>query len=171
MAKHMVKCPVCNKQFDANTEPFVKEGRRYLHKECAENKEALKSEEEKDKEALFNYIIKLYDVEFVSPLMQRQIKQYITDYKYSYSGIHKALVYFYEVKGNSLEKSNGSLGIVPHIYQKAYRYYYSLWEAKQKNTDKNIVEYVPTERIIKIALPEPRKKKRKLFSFLDKEEE
>ncbi len=169
MAKHMVKCPICKQQFDANAEPFVKEKNRYLHKACAENRDASRSEEDKDKEALFEYINKLYGTEFVNPLMQRQIKQYISEYNYTYSGMHKALVYFYEVKGNSVEKSNGSLGIIPHIYQKAYRYYYALWEAKQRNVDKNIVDYVPTERVIKIPIPAARNKKRNLFSFLDKE--
>jgi hypothetical protein len=50
----------------------------------------------------------------------------MSKYNYTYSGIHRSLEYFYEVKGNSLDKANGGIGIVPFVYQDAYNYYYSL---------------------------------------------
>ena len=61
--------------------------------------------------------------------------------------------------------------IVPYIYQQAYRYYYSLWEAQQKNENKVVQEYVPVVKEIVIPIPERKIKKRKLFAFLDEEEE
>ena len=91
------------------------------------------------------------------------------EYNFTYSGIHKSLTYFFEVKGNSIEKANGGIGIVPYVYQQAYRYYYALWEAQQKNKDKVVVEYVPTVKEIVIPVPQRQVKKRKVFSFLDEE--
>ena len=64
--------------------------------------------------------------------IKRQLKIYINDNHYSYSGILKSLIYFYKIKGNSTEKANGALGIVPFVYQDAYNYYYSIWLANQK---------------------------------------
>ena len=48
----------------------------------------------------------------------------------------KALIYFYEVKGNSVEKANGGIGIIPWIYKDAYNYYYDLWMIKQRNKNR-----------------------------------
>ena len=43
MAKHIVKCYYCGKEFDANTESYVKPTeRRYAHKACAEKEELKK---------------------------------------------------------------------------------------------------------------------------------
>ena len=125
--------------------------------------------EEQDKIALENYIMKMFNTTYIDPRIRKQIKQYIEDYHYTYSGIHKSLTYFYEIKGNSIDKANGGIGIVPYIYQKAYQYYFSLWEAQQKNKDVVIEEYVPTVKEIIIPPPQIKTKKRKLFTFLDEE--
>lgn len=170
MAKHIVKCAICGMSFDANAEPFVKvSSRRYAHQKCSENKEENLNQLEKDKEALDQYIMKLFNITYIDPRIRKQIKQYIEEYHYTYSGILKALVYHYEIKGGDIDKANGALGIVPYVYQKAYNYYYSLWEAQQKNKEKIIEHYIPKVKEIIIPVPERKIKKRKNFSFLDEE--
>ena len=129
-----------------------------------------KLQENKDREELYDYIMKLFNISFVDPKIQKQIKKYIEENNYTYSGIKKALVYFFEIKGNSVEKANGGIGIVPYVYTQAYNYYYSLWLAQQKNEDKIVQEYIPKVKEIVIPIPEKNPKKRKLFSFLDDEE-
>ena len=167
---HKVKCKCCNQYFDRDTVPCVKEGNRYSHKECYEKRTVTEQKEENDKAALDKYIITLFKLDYVTPRIQKQIKQYVEEYHYSYSGIHKALVYFYEVKGNSIDKSNNGIGIVPYIYKDAYNYYYSIWEANQKNRDKSAEDFKIQQCTVHIKSPKrPTKKKRKLFSFLDKE--
>lgn len=104
--------------------------RRYAHIDCARTQEENKSKIEKDKEALETYIRQLFNMSTINSKIQRQIKSYMKEYSYTYSGIHKTLKYFYEVKGGSVEKANGGIGIVPYIYDDAYRYYYNLWEAQ-----------------------------------------
>ena len=60
--------------------------------------------------------------------------------------------------------------IVPYIYDQAFRYYYSLWEAQQINNDKDIEVYIPKVKVVRIPRPKPKNKKRNLFSFLDEDE-
>ena len=131
--------------------------------------EQQKSQEIKDKEALEKYIMKMFNETYVNARVRKQINTYIADYNYTYSGILKALIYFFEIKGNSIDKANGGIGIVPYVYKDAYNYYYNLWLANQKNNDKIIEEYVPIIKEIKIPVPQRKIKKRNLFSFLDKE--
>lgn len=111
-------------------------------------------------------------MDYVPPRVQKQIKNYVNDYNFTYTGILKALKYFYEIQGHSLEKANDGIGIVPYIYKAAYNYYYSIWLANQKNVDKDINDYVkPEVREVRIPIPQRKIQKRKLFSFLDEEEE
>lgn len=168
---HKVKCYYCGKIFDRDKEPWVKVSeRRYAHKNCAISKEEIMSQEQKDKEALYSYIMELFGTEYVEPRIQKQISSYIEQYNYSYSGIQKSLKYFYEIKGNPIEKANGGIGIVPYVYKRAFDYYYSLWQAQQKNVTKVVTDYVPVIKEIIIANPQRKVKKRKLFSFLDEED-
>ena len=168
---HQVKCLYCGKTFDRDNVPFIQVSkRRYAHKECSMSEDEKKLQENKDREELYDYIMKLFNISFVDPKIQKQIKKYIEENNYTYSGIKKALVYFFEIKGNSVEKANGGIGIVPYVYTQAYNYYYSLWLAQQKNEDKVVQEYIPKVKEIVIPIPEKNPRKRKLFSFLDDEE-
>lgn len=167
---HVVTCIYCKKKFDRDKHPFVQvSNRRYAHTECSMSDEQRKAKEESDKEALNNYIMKLFNTTYVDARIQKQIKQYVDEYNFTYSGIQKALTYFFEIKGNSLEKANGGIGIVPYVYKNAYNYYFSLWQAQQKNEDKVVTDYVPNIKEIVIPRPQRKVKKRQLFTFLDKE--
>ena len=126
------------------------------------------SQEEKDKEILFDYIKKIFKTDFVSPVIQKQIKQFVQEYNYSYSGIYKSLTYLIEIKKNPVEKMNGRLTIVPYVYQDAYNYYYSIWAAKEKNKER-VVKIDTVE--LRIKSPERKIRKRKMFSFLDEVED
>ena len=99
------------------------------------------------------------------------MNDYIKEYQYTYSGMLKALIYFYEVKGNNKNKANGGIGIIPFIYKDAYNYYYNLWMIQQSNKDKNVVDYVPKLKEIKIPIPKKEPRKRQVFTFLDEQEE
>lgn len=170
MAKYVL-CYYCKKKFDRDRLPFVQvSAKRYAHTECAHDAAQHQSQEEKDREALEAYIKKLFNTDFVEPRTQKLIKQYREDYHYTYSGILKALTYFYDVKGNNIEKANGSIGIVPYTYKQAYDYYLSVWEANQSNEGKVIENYRPEVKEVSIMRPR-RIKKLVNWSFLDQEDE
>lgn len=167
---HPVTCVYCKKKFDRDKEPFVQVStKRYAHQACAMSEEEKINQEEKDKYALEEYIKELFKLDYVDARIRKQMNQYVKEYNYTYSGMQKALIYFFEIKGNSIEKANGGIGIIPYVYKQAFDYYYALWLAQQKNTETIIADYVP--KVVEIVIPEPKKKikKRKKFAFLDEE--
>ena len=171
----MVKCLYCGETFDASIIPFVKPNdRRYAHKKCAQTAEENKTQEEKDRETLEKYIKQLLHINSITPKIKRQIQDYTSNkYNYSYSGIYKTLKYFYEIEGNSTEKANGGIGIVPYVYDRAHNYWRALWEAKERNEHVEIKQFLLPVREVHIQPPErqPMKHLRKLFTFLDEEED
>lgn len=166
MAKHIVKCPICGGTFDASTEPFVKtSSTRYAHEKCVQKQEAGKTQQEKDYEALERYILKLFHKDRLGALITKQIRDFRKQYNYSYSGIHKTLIWWFEIKGNSTEMTNGGIGIVPFVYDDACKYYYSLFLAQLANQD-----YLEKDRIteileVNIEPPRPKVKTPRLFEF------
>lgn len=168
MAKKLVKCLYCGKTFDANSEPFVKpRSNRYAHADCAAAASANKSQEEKDKEELEKYILQLLGISYITPKIKKQIKDYREKYNYTYSGMRKSLVYFYEVQRHTTEKANEGIGIIPYIYRSAFDYYRAIWEAQQQN--ERVEQVVVPAREVHIKPPErePINKLRRLFTFLD----
>jgi hypothetical protein len=172
MAKHLVKCAICNEVFDTNITDFVKvNSRRYAHASCALGAEGKKSQEQKDKEQLELYIKELFGIKTFTPKIRKQLNVYINEKHYTYSGIYKTLKYFFEVKKNPIEKANGGIGIVDFVYQEAFLYWRAIWEAQQQNTNVDMEEYLLPTREVRIESPkrEPMKHIRKLFSFLNEE--
>ena len=129
---HKVKCIYCQQTFDRDKYPYIQvSSRRYAHPACAQAENKKKQEEENDKEKFEKYVMDLLNETYINARVRKQMNTFIEDYNYTYSGMLKALVYFYEVKGNNKAKANGGIGIIPYIYKDAYNYYYNLWMAKQ----------------------------------------
>jgi hypothetical protein len=170
-----VTCIYCKQNFNKSKEPFkVFSNGKYAHQSCFDLEQ---TRELTDQEKLEKYIMELFNSDYVYAKIKKQIKDYVMNHGYTYSGIHKALVYYYEVKGNKFDegKAQGGIGIVPFVYQHAYNYYYAIWEAQQKQeyiTDaKSVEQFIPKVIEVKIPIPQRQVKKRNLFSFLDEEEE
>lgn len=164
-----VVCAYCKKPMSKKDEDCVMVGNnKYVHKACQE----LENQREKtDREKLEEYIKELFQISYIEPRVKAQIKKYVEEYNYTYSGMQKALYYHYEIKGGDKSKANGGIGIVPYVYQNAYNYFYELWLAQQKNKDVQIELYQPRVKEIVIPRPERKIKKRPLFTFLDEEGE
>jgi len=152
---HKVKCVYCGKQFDRDTEPTKQvSARRYAHLKCWENHIQNMTEEEKDKIAFYDYTKQLFGEEYNYILTKKLAERYVKEYNYTYSGMLKTLKWYYEKQGNSLDKSNGSIGIIPYIYQQVLNYYYTLYQAQLVNEEKNISNFlIPKEKVIKIESP------------------
>lgn len=168
---HYVICPYCSQRFNRDKVLFVLVGtRRYAHKECAEKYEEKLSKDEKDKKELEDYILKLFNISTITSHIQKQIKDYIQNKHYTYSGILKTLKWFYEVKGNTTEKSNGGIGIVPFIYDECYDYYYNLYLANTTNKQEDIQKFIELKaKTIFITSPRANTKKPKLFNLEEEE--
>ena len=170
MAKKMCKCAICGIQFDRNAIQAVRHGaRRYSHFECEPDGEKvpLDNARDEDLENLLEYIDKLFKGKQNHAKVNQSIKKFHNELGYSYTGIQKALIYFYEVKHNSLDKANGGISIVPFVYDDAYNYYYSLFIAQQATQDKTLITKVK-EFIIKP--PHQRGTKNSLLDWTEDED-
>lgn len=128
-----------------------------------EQQPSAESEENKDLRKLTDYIEHLYGKGNVNwPLVMKQVQRFKTDYGYSYSGMLKSLIYFYEIKNNHAELSRG-VGIIPYTYKDAYNYYYSLFVAQSQNEQKNFEQI--TSKVREIVIKPPKiEKKQKMFN-------
>lgn len=162
-----VTCIYCKKPMSKKDSDCVMVSNgKYAHQAC---KELEDNREKTDKELLEEYIKELFQISYIDPRVKNQIKKFVEEFNYSYSGIRKALIYHYEIKGGDKSKANGGIGIVPYVYDHAYQYYYNLWLAQEKNKNINVEKYEP--KVIEITIPRPQRKikQRKLFTFLDEE--
>lgn len=162
---HYVKCLYCEQKFDRDKVECVSIGRRYGHLKCHEQCMAQKTQEEKDQYNLEEYIRKLFNTKTLNTKVKRQLEDFKEKYNYSYSGILKTLVYWYDIKKNNLEKANGGIGIVPYVYDQAREYYYRLYLAQYANELEEIQEYKITVKEIEIASPRTYTEPPKLFNL------
>lgn len=71
---------------------------------------------------LENKIKEIFGIDTISLLISKQITKYVTEHKWSYLEIARALYYFYEVRGGDPSKSQG-IGIVPYVMEDAKKYF------------------------------------------------
>ena len=169
---HMVKCVICGEQFNRDKIQAVKiSARRYAHHACKPDGELVPLEErDPDLVKLEEYIKQLLNDTYVHPRVKKQINEFKEQYNYSYSGILKSLIYFYEVKGNKKDKlEQFGIAIVPYVYKDAYNYYYDLFLAQSRNQTKDITTVTSKVKEITIKVPEIKIKKK--FFNLDDEKE
>ena len=167
MAKCMVKCLYCGEQFDRLSEPNVKIGRRYAHQKCYNAQSSEDLQLQQDKHNFWEYIKEIYGNDYNYVSISKQVESYIKQYNFTYSGMLKSLKWFYEIKHNSKENSNGRVGIIPYIYEDAKKYYYNLYLAQQRNKD--IQNYRLEVKEIVIASPRMFIAPPKLFDLGDEE--
>jgi len=166
---HPVTCFYCKKKFDRDKIPtYQLSQRRYAHLSCYQEAQKREKKEQADKEKLLKYLQDKFGDISTNMKIKKQLKTFIEVNKYTYSGIHRALCYFYDIKKNPINKANNGIGIVPYVYREAYNYYYNIWLAQQKNQNKTIKEFIPSTQEVHIPIPKKKIKKRKLFNFLDK---
>lgn len=124
MAKHVVKCRYCGKQFDTNEEEFVCPSRNfYYHVQCyAEFKQPGSKKEVKWDDLIYDFIAhdlkKSYDYFLCEAQRKKLLKAGCTD-----KGIYFALRYFYLIRNGDWEKGNGGIGIVEYIYEESAAYW------------------------------------------------
>ena len=102
MAKHMVKCPICNEMFDANQESYIMLGRRYAHEKCQKDVEIKEQKIKSDKVILENFIKELFSCDIIPDKISKQIKQYVEKLGFTYSGIYGTLVYWFKIRKSSI---------------------------------------------------------------------
>lgn len=167
---HKVKCSICNVEFDRDRIQAVKvSARRYAHYDCKPDGELvpLAANVDPDQVKLLDYIKGLLGESYNAARVRKQLKDYIENDHFTYSGILGSLVYWYEVKGNSIEKANGGIGIVGFIYNDARSYFARIQSANDINEEEDILNYSIEEEYIEIESPRVMSRGVKLFDLED----
>lgn len=157
-AERKVKCPGCGAYFYKKDEPHIALKNRYWHQSCYDNFKSKEDQSKKDIIALEKYICELFNIDFVNARIQKQIKNMISQYHFTYSGILGTLKYWYEVKNNSIEKANGGIGIVPYVYEDAKKHYETIFYAQQSNKGLKKDSFIIKEKSIIIKPPKQNKR-------------
>ena len=169
---HRVKCSICGEIFDRDKIDFIATAaRRYAHKSCYEKQQGELSEDEQYKQRIYAYVSKLIKNNYSKKRIEYQLEKMLKENReYTYSGVFKTLVYWYEVKQGDVAKSHYSINIVPYIYADAREYYRQMWLIEQTNADKNIEEYIPKTKMVTIKNPQRiQRVKERRFEFLKEE--
>lgn len=191
MAKAMVECRVCKQKFN-RLDPDLIEGvdwvqpvkRFYYHKKCYEDfakkrgqigKEGIELEVEELvwKTAVEDYLKRDLKISLDYKRFNSQWKKFIEKDGRTPKGIYFSLKYFYDIRHNSTEKSEGGIGIVSWIYEEATEYW-----GKRNQADKDIVarleEQIKKDRAqkAKVVFQQKKKKEQKVdFSILEEEDD
>lgn len=120
-----------------------------VKKHLTEENLKLQSHTNEDRDALWYYIIRLFGPENDStPVSAWNLTQMQKFKKQGmpYRGQLLTLKYFYEVKGNSIKRSNRSIGIIPWVYEES-RLYYKKIALKQQEISEQIQKQLEQDRI------------------------
>lgn len=112
--------------------------------------ECVSEEESQERKELFKYIENLFGSK-PNAKIYSQIKTFKRDYPYfTYTGMEQSLRYFYEIKENEI--IDDSVGIIPHVYDRAVSYFKKLKEVYAHNASQN-VDLLYDKKKIKITPP------------------
>jgi len=92
-----------------------------------------------DRKELFATICRIFNLKAPGPRNNAFIKRFRED-GMTYSGMTGTLIYFYDIKGNSIEKANEGIGIIPWTYEEAKKYFEM--EKKREQESKERLEQV-----------------------------
>ena len=134
----IVKCLFCEERFDREKEPCVKIGRRYAHKKCAEQEDPKLVNDEQEKEQFYQIVKSIFGPHYNFVLINKQAKEYIKQYHYTWSGMAACLHWFYNINHNNPDDGNGGIGIIPYIYEQVKEYYKQIYEAQKRNKTTSI---------------------------------
>lgn len=155
----MPNCKSCGEPVDKGLNNFTKNYKGYYHNECYEVIQL----ENQHRTELNEYISKLYNVEFPTGWMLKQIKEYKEKRNYKYKGMELTLRYMYEVERlNKLDAHQAGLGMIPYYYEKAKQYY-----VEMKSVASSAKDYVIDNEVETVYMKPPEKKKKKRLLDMD----
>lgn len=135
MAKAIVHCRICKKEFDRNDKSLIEgvdyikpSNRMYYHKTCYDEYQSSKKDihAKMDDDVWFNatwdFLRRDLKYDFHFSKVKSQWNNFLKN-KMTAKGIYFSLRYFYEIKKGDLTKSENGIGIVSHIYQESGEYW------------------------------------------------
>ena len=175
-----VKCIYCGEKFDRVHQGCYRIPRgksfRHSHISCFEQQEnkpegaiyiePIKEEEVKNNRLkITDYVQEVFGDEANWANIGKQITSFLNK-GYTVDGIYNALYYWYNIKGNSIEKAHGTISIVDYIYNDAQKYFKELEQIKEVNIKATMEIKETNEEIVKLKYSPP---KRQVKCYLGKE--
>src|SRR5690554_888484 len=148
------KCGMCGEKVYIGDEGTQKDYKGYYHNDCFEKKKRIA----KNREELVDYVAELYEVEFPSPFILKQIDDFHKKRGYSYKSMKATLYFMYQVEGIQLKKDAG-LGLIPYYYEKAKKHFYYIKNAKKSLKGEKLVINNDAEKI-RAVKPKNRKSRK-----------
>lgn len=143
----LVKCVYCEKTINRDVDDFVQTPqKRYAHTECASQQEV----DREQRKQLEQVVVELLGENINFGMLNKQIKTYQDEYRFTISGILGTLYYIANVKQLSFNKSQG-IGLVPFYYSEAKIYWNRIKNAKDSSDG---VEIQNKQRQIYIKSPQ-----------------
>ena len=138
-------CSVCEQELHKDLK-MIKSGKNYC-KACLDKLEQIKLLEQNLIRDLVNYL----KLDNVPGMILSQIKKYVEEYNYTYTGISYTIWYYTEVLNKEYESQYG-IGFVKYYYNEAKDYFLNLQELEDS---------IPKEIKIKPKFVEIKSKKKK----------
>lgn len=176
---HIVKCRWCGEKFDtekANIKWVMPSRNMYYHESCWEMKQhpgAIRPNADKNDEwraVIFDFITRDLKGECNYARVNKQLSEYkAKNPDWTYKGMFFALKWFYEVKHNDWDKSNGGVGILPYIYYDGTEYWRKM-EIRQKGIIEAIEQQIKQRQEREtLTIKSVPKEKQKQKYFLEEE--
>lgn len=156
----LVHCRLCKEPIDRNTtekgKDWIMPSRNfYYHTDCYNSWKGGAALDNDDNEIwhdlIYDFIARDLKGSYNYFLCEKQIQNFLSKNNYTTKGIYFALKYFYELKKNSWDKSNGGIGIVPYVYDESIAYWITQ-ERKEKGIvaaiEKQIKERAATQPVV-----------------------
>lgn len=156
-----LKCPICG-TFNPKENTVFHSGRHYC-KVCYENQQR----ESDDYKELIRYICELYELEVPNGWILKQIKEYKTQFNYTYRGIKSTLNYFFEIQKDHDVGDSMGIGIVPFVYDEAKKFYIEKKLSKDSIQDVDVNSVQNQKRTINIVRGTTEKNNYKNIAFID----
>lgn len=145
MAK-LVKCyGTCGGKYPKTEMIEVGKAKTRFCKSCYAEREKKKIEREK----LYGSIKKIYNIDFPTGIMLKQIKQYELERGYTLKNIRLTLDYIFNIAECAYPDLTGGIGLVPFYYQDMLNYY------KEKIKQKSLTPKENKIKETKIIIPKP----------------
>lgn len=157
-----VICQGCREKFIREDGNYIKDTKGFYHTSCHQKMLASRAA----REDLLQYCFMVLGKDMNPALVQKQIKEMTTKYRYTESGIKGTLYYLHEIKKMRLNAKMG-IAIVPYHYDKARLYF----EKVESTTDLPSMEDIVETREITISKPQNNKRYSRIVSLEDMFEE
>ena len=166
---NMVKCMICGELVDKTNPECVKAtSTSYAHRNCLEQEPELL-----ERTKFYDYVSQLFGTKYNHLSTMKLAERYMREHPdWTWSGMHKAMWFFYEKKHGDKSKANGTIGILPYIYQQAYSYFFELFLAEEaaNSLDEEAIKTTTRKMVIKEPIKPTTKRKANIIEFEEDDE-